>query len=914
MKQLIIAAGLLLVCSYAWSHAEHDKPRYVASDGVDIGECDKVDAPCRTIGYAVSKSNKGDIVLVASGSYVASDVNEVVHLTSNLVKIKAGYSTEDKYHKRNAKKHVTYITGVPSEFRKAVADKGFTVIADTKAMSATESAQLKSQLASVKALSEKQADVECVDGAAGTFPCSGLDLVSHTPYNNFAETPNSGNDIWGHIDLNTGKEYALIGVQNGVTVFDISDPEYPVEVGHAPGVPAGWRDIKTYQYYSEADKRWYAYAYSSTDGNAGGIAIINLSGLPESISLVDTDLSNNNVHNIYISNVDYSTGVAINGGVPQLHVMGSNLSGGAFRTYSLANPEQLTPVYVPTDKTRDDYTHDGASTTITDDRVTSQCVNGTDRCDVFVDFNEQQMLLWDQTVPDDPKALSSTTYGGASYVHSGWWTEDNKFIYLHDELDEQRLGLNSTIYIFNVSDLTSPVRVGTWTGPTRAIDHNGFVRGNRYYMSNYQRGVTVLDISSPATPEEVGYFDTYPIGNAAQFNGVWGVYPFLPSGLILASDIGSGLYVLRDNTREVPEGQLQFKAAKYYAVEGSNATIEIERVGGSTGEVTVQYQTRTGSATEADYSANSGVLTWADGDTSSKTIEILTTTDTNDDEADELFFVTLFDPQNGAALGQHKSTQVIISQGTVGGVFAFNVDETVVYEGVDFTDGNKTIDFEVSRFAGSTGEITMTIEFDDSSDAAGESDVSFSTTSLTWADGDMANKSFQVSVSDDDESETVENVVIKLTPSDVSAMAASTTTIRIVDDESNAAPTVSGQDDSSVAYTDFDLSKLFTITDDNVRLSYQYAIESMPSNAEATLENSQLLQAAFSASGEGDYVVSLTVSDPFGVSASANATLTIKPSGMVVDAPKSKSSSSSMAWLFMFAGLLLVASRRLIKQ
>ena len=63
-------------------------------------------------------------------------------------------------------------------------------------------------------------------------------------------------------------------------------------------------------------------------------------------------------------------------------------------------------------------------------------------------------------------------------------------------------------------------------------------------MSNYERGLTILDITDPATPTEAGYFDTYTPSDNASFNGAWGVYPFLPSGNILVSDINSGLYVL----------------------------------------------------------------------------------------------------------------------------------------------------------------------------------------------------------------------------------------------------------------------------------------------------------------------------------------------------------------------------------
>ena len=42
----------------------------------------------------------------------------------------------------------------------------------------------------------------------------------------------------------------------------------------------------------------------------------------------------------------------------------------------------------------------------------------------------------------------------------------------------------------------------------------------------------------------VGSYDTYPQGSGNGFNGCWGVYPFLPSGNLVCSDIDNGLFVL----------------------------------------------------------------------------------------------------------------------------------------------------------------------------------------------------------------------------------------------------------------------------------------------------------------------------------------------------------------------------------
>jgi hypothetical protein len=64
------------------------------------------------------------------------------------------------------------------------------------------------------------------------------------------------------------------------------------------------------------------------------------------------------------------------------------------------------------------------------------------------------------------------------------------------------------------------------------------------FTSYYYDGIYVFDISDPVNPTIAGFYDTYPDPNLGFYRGAWGVYPFLPSGHILASDMETGLYVL----------------------------------------------------------------------------------------------------------------------------------------------------------------------------------------------------------------------------------------------------------------------------------------------------------------------------------------------------------------------------------
>lgn len=916
MLKIVSAASLIFISFVVWSHAEHDKPRYVSTTGVDEGRCDKVETPCKTIGFAAAQSNKGDIVYVAAGNYYLTDVADIFYLTGSLITVKGGYSPTDKYKSQSVTKNPTYIHGIPAEYHQALSDKGFNPIADIKAMSEEKRVALDAKISAVKALSLSQKDMACVDNMAGDFQCNNMDLVAHVPLTAMSSRPGAGNDVWGHVDLNTDTEYALIGVRNGVAVFDLSDPSNPIEVGTVSGVFASWRDIKVYQYYDKANVRWAAYAYVSTDGADGGVAIIDLNDLPESVSLVKTDRSNARAHNVYISNVDYTTGVPINDYVSRLHVMGSPSYGGAHRSYSLANPENISSAYVPLDKSRSDYTHDGTSMVVTDERAQEQCNQASNLCDVFVDFNENEMRLWDQTVPSNTTELGSATYQGAQYVHSGWWSEDKKYIFLHDEQDELYNGINTTLYVFDVQDLTQPTYSGSWVGNTRAIDHNGYVRGNRYYMSNYEKGITILDITNPTTPVEVGNFDTFPVSNNNSFNGAWGVYPFLPSGLILASDINSGLYILTDNTRDVAAGKIQLTESSYAAEEGNAVTFVVERVDGATGAVSVDYETLQLSADGDDFTASTGTLTWADGDTSNKEIDVLVALDTDDDEFKERFKLKLYNVTGGVTLGQNKSAYgVIAGKGNYGQV-RFNEEEVTAFEGVTDAQGNNQLSFSLTRSVSDTGAISVTVGVAPTTSANATNELTFINDTVSWADGELGSKTITVAVNNDDEAESLEQVILSITsatPSDASFV--SEVLINLYDDDSNIAPSFTASGASETLYSNYSLSsRISNVTDDaSFPLTYLWEVTAGPDGA--TITDADSATPIFNATAVGTYTVQVTVSDIFNASTSAEFDLVLEaPPVIVIKSDDTSSSGSSMSYLLLSLSLLLLVLRRTRKE
>ena len=95
--------------------------------------------------------------------------------------------------------------------------------------------------------------------------------------------------------------------------------------------------------------------------------------------------------------------------------------------------------------------------------------------------------------------------------------------------------------VWDVVDLDDPVLVKEYIAETTTTDHNLYIRGDLMYQSNYGSGLRVLDISERENPVEIGFFDTTPYGGG----GSWSNYPYFPSGLIIATSMSDGLFVLK---------------------------------------------------------------------------------------------------------------------------------------------------------------------------------------------------------------------------------------------------------------------------------------------------------------------------------------------------------------------------------
>jgi len=526
--------------------------RYVAEGGADEGNCLSPGSPCATIAYALQQATPGQEIRVGDGAF-EMDVGALQQATGRNINIRGGFARASNFRAKALAPNIaalsTVVTGPSIADRARLAERGFRLQQDRKHIRAAAAA----------APAAIKGGAICESGMADGHPCKGIDRIAQMPLAVFSSGPSEANDIWGFVDKNDNREYAVIGLRNGTAVVDVTDPSSPKEIGTIPGLPTIWRDIKVYQFQDTASGRWKTYAYVTADDNDGdshGIKIVDLTDLPNSISLAATLDLVDVAHNVYISNVDYATGVAMPGLKPFLYILGSNFGPtstiGAFFVLDISDP--VNPTVIQTPPTGSSYTHDATTLTIDDARA-SKC--NASPCEILIDYSEDSIDIWDMSVKGNASKLGSFSDDGWStatnYIHSGWWTKNRDFVLVQDEIDEQELDIQTTVHVLDIRDLTAPNIVATWKGPTKAIDHNGFTLGDEYYMSNYRRGLTVLDISRPAElgsigPSEKARFDTYIAhpDDDAKFNGAWGTYPYLPSGTILVSDIEGGLFLLKN--------------------------------------------------------------------------------------------------------------------------------------------------------------------------------------------------------------------------------------------------------------------------------------------------------------------------------------------------------------------------------
>jgi len=417
-------------------------------------------------------------------------------------------------------------------------------------------------------------------------------------------------------------------------------------------------------------------------------------------------------------------------------------------------------------------------------------------------------------------------------------------------------------------------------------------------MSNYSRGLTVLDITDPANPARVGFLDTYPFSDGEGYVGAWGAYPYFASGTVAISDINSGLYLARDSTRDVPAGRLAFAAASFGAEEGLASGIGIGRLGGSAGAVAVTIEAVHATASGDDYTLATTSLDWADGDATTKTVDLAGAAD-GAGEGLEMLLLRLVDPRGGAALDDGNVAAVYLADpGASPRLEFFEGDIEVTERGF----GHAVV--VVRRTGSASGSVTVDYALAGGDAAAGDDFSGPTSGTLSWADGDARPQSIEFAIADDGAPETDEFFEIALANASgatVAGPAAARVTIKDGAGANLAPNAVAGSALTVAENSAVTLDGSGSNDPDGDSLSYAWAQTSGPS---VTLSAPAAAVTGFTAPGVSSDALlrfELTVSDPGGLSDTAQVSVTVTNEDASADGGGGGGTAWWLLWLMLAA-------------
>lgn len=335
---------------------------------------------------------------------------------------------------------------------------------------------------------------------------------------------NQGSDIWGYVSP-SGREFALIGLRSSVSFVEVTDPRNPVIIGNVPGPSSVWRDMKTYQ----------QHAYIVIDQTGNGLQIVDLTEIDDGVV---TLLATSNDRNFSTAH-----NIALNPESEYAYSVGGNTDSGGLTPWDLSDPAD--PVALP----------GWAESDLHDALVVTYSVGDFAGREIAYGFAGRDGLkVIDVTDKNNIFTLATRTYPNLSYCHQGWLSEDRKYLFIDDELDESDSPEvdTSTTYVFDVSDPADPQFLTSYTNGIESIDHNLMVRGRFVFSANYTSGLRIFDTCDIQNVVEVGYFDTYPELDEANrnFHGAWGVFTDFPSKIVIVSDRERGLFVFDTSEAE----------------------------------------------------------------------------------------------------------------------------------------------------------------------------------------------------------------------------------------------------------------------------------------------------------------------------------------------------------------------------
>ncbi len=369
----------------------------------------------------------------------------------------------------------------------------------------------------------------------------------------------SGTSRWKFSDIFADGNIAVQGSYNcrGAFVYDISNPDAPTL--------ASWYNPGNNQQFLEAifvGNRGY---FGS--GNGGGVHIVDLTNPanPQLLGTVNSTAGNghNSIHEMMVITQNGQTYLIENS---------NSLSNKIIKFINVTNP--AAPVFVrDLNPTEAQWVH---AMHIRGNRmIISGWGNTTNRGRTEI-YDISNIATQAPSLLGFVEDTTATTAG--NNMHSSWTSEDGGTLY------SARETTNGTgdIRVYDITTPGSPTLVDrqTMTGLelNAVTPHNPVVFGNKLYVSWYQAGLQVFDISIAQQPRRIGQYDSYQqtfaptdlIGLSEEpwdivcgsenlqnvlptsYDGAWAVFPFLGEDKVLIGDLTNGLLVVDVSRANAP--------------------------------------------------------------------------------------------------------------------------------------------------------------------------------------------------------------------------------------------------------------------------------------------------------------------------------------------------------------------------
>ncbi|HZH35384.1 MAG TPA: FG-GAP-like repeat-containing protein [Pyrinomonadaceae bacterium] len=421
-----------------------------------------------------------------------------------------------------------------------------------------------------------------------------------------------------YADITADGNIAVMGSYSarGAWIYDVSDPDNPVLKSHYnPG---------NNQQFLEAivvGNRAY-FGSGNNGGSLGGVHIVDITNPSNPVLLGRVSLANGGYDTIHEMVVDGD----------YLYINSNSTATRPLKIINISNPAQprlvntLTPV-------NSGWVH---AMFVKNGRMYTSGFGGTGLTEIYDVTNLENQA---------PRLLGQVATGTST--HSNWVSEDGNWLFVCREF------VDGELRVYNISNPASPQLVkivkAADLGINAVCPHNPVVKDNLLYVSWYQGGVQVFDITNPVEMKRVGQYDTYApqyneelardtaeslggepwdlvcgalglVNNVPSgFDGNWTAYPLLGHDKVIMSDLATGLYI-------VDASRVMAPAVNEVADFDGDGKTDYSRYTPATGLWSIERSS--GGTTSTNFGAAGDVIAPADYDGDGKT-DIAVTRNTN---------------------------------------------------------------------------------------------------------------------------------------------------------------------------------------------------------------------------------------------------------------------------------------------